>query len=274
MTNQALVDVSLSQVVLGRRIVLGTICLSVAPGEVVGLLGPNGVGKSTLLRAICGLIRYEGTVAVGEKEITALRGHERAAKIAYVPQDHDVAWPIRIADLVALGRTTGNAGLSRRLTLDDERAIHEAMQLMDIADLATRTMDALSGGEKSRVLVARALAQETPLLVADEPAAGLDPAHQINLMKTFRALAGDGRSVIVSMHDLGLAARWCTRLILLDKQGVVADGLPEMVLQPDNIARVYGVSAYLKTENEGLIVQPLDTLITASQGTRTGLCEK
>ncbi|MCB5204041.1 ABC transporter ATP-binding protein [Neorhizobium sp. T786] len=260
MKQQALLQVSLPQVSLGPRVVLKDITFSVGAGEIVGLLGPNGAGKSTLLRAICGLIAFHGKVTIDGSDVTALRGRERAAKVAYVAQEHDVAWPIKVAELVALGRTSTQTGLSARLSDKDRRAVQDAMRLMDITELSSRPANALSGGEKARALIARALAQEAPLLLADEPAAGLDPAHQINLMKTFRTVAADGRAVMLSMHDLGLAARWCTRLILLDRGAIVADGPPEAVLQPGNINKVYGVSAHVATVDDGLVVQVLDSL--------------
>ena len=148
------------------------------------------------------------------------------------------------------------------LSSEDQRAVVQAMERMHVAKLTSRPVDTLSGGEKARVLIARALAQETPLLLADEPAAGLDPLHQVNLMKRFRSLADDGRAVVLSMHDLGLAARWCTRLILLNKGEVVADGSPEVVLRPDVIAQVYGVSAHIATVEGGLVVQVLEPTST------------
>lgn len=258
MKRQSLLDVSLLQVSLSSRVVVKDIDFSVSAGEIVGLLGPNGAGKSTLLRAICGLIPFHGKVTVEGRDLTALRAAERAAKVAYVAQEHDIAWPITVVDLVALGRSGVRAGLAARLSGADQRAVWDAMRMTDITELAERPANALSGGEKARALIARALAQETPLLLADEPAAGLDPAHQINLMKTFRMLASDGRAVMLSMHDLGLAARWCTRLILLDGSTIVADGTPETVLQPDNIAKVYGVSAHVAIVDDGLVVQILD----------------
>ncbi|MDX1786311.1 MAG: ABC transporter ATP-binding protein, partial [Roseovarius sp.] len=115
----------------------------------------------------------------------------------------------------------------------------------------------LSGGEQARVLIARALAQETPLLLADEPIAGLDPAHQIATMQTFSRLAAEGKSVLVSLHDLGLAARHCTRLILLGQGRLIADGTPRDVLTPDNLGEVFGISAWFQDTEHGLVCQPL-----------------
>jgi ABC-type cobalamin/Fe3+-siderophores transport systems, ATPase components len=262
LTGLPLLEVALQRVLRGTRSVLGQIACRIEPGEVVGLLGPNGAGKSTLLRSLCGLLPFEGKVLVQGKTINSLRGRERAGLIAYVPQEHDVAWPISAADLVALGRDARRTSWAAKLSSEDQRAVVQAMERMDVARLASRPVDTLSGGERARVLIARALAQETPLLLTDEPAAGLDPLHQVNLMKTFRSLGDDGRTVVLSMHDLGLAARWCTRLILLNKGEVVADGSPEAVLRPDVIAQVYGVSAHIATVEGGLVVQVLEPTST------------
>ena len=131
---------------------------------------------------------------------------------------------------------------------------------MDLADFRDRDATRLSGGEQARVLIARALAQDTPLIVADEPVAGLDPAHQISTMETFAALAKGGRSVIVSLHDLGLAARHCSRLILLSQGGVAADGPPAEVLTPERLEEVFGIRAWFRETENGLVFQPLEVL--------------
>jgi iron complex transport system ATP-binding protein len=178
--------------------------------------------------------------------------------MSYLPQDRDVAWPLSVGNVVGLGRTPYLQPM-RGLTADDLAKIEEAMREADVQSLRDRTLTELSGGERARVLIARALAQDTPILLADEPTAGLDPAHQISLMKVLSALAGRGRIVIVSLHELSLAARWCTRLILMDSGTIAADGVPEQVLTAGNLAKIYGVSAFLQRGENGLIVQPLDT---------------
>ena len=137
-------------------------------------------------------------------------------------------------------------------------AVAEAMRRADVEAFANRPATHLSGGEKARVLIARALAQEAPLLLADEPTAGLDPAHQIGLMRVFADLVRDGGSVVVSLHELGLAARWCTRLILLDRGAIVADGAPAEVLTPRRLRDVYGIQAFLGEAGGGMLLQPLD----------------
>ncbi|MCX8999553.1 ABC transporter ATP-binding protein [Rhizobiaceae bacterium BDR2-2] len=253
----ALLSLAGLSVSLGGAPVVRGLSLDVAAGEFVGLIGPNGAGKSTLLRAIAGLLPAGGTASFRGRALAALSASQRAREIAYVPQEHEIAWPVPVETLVGLGRTphrSGFAGFSAR----DRQAVLSAMERMDVARFADRPATALSGGEKARVLIARALAQETPLFLADEPAAGLDPAHQIALMRLFRDLAGEGRGVIASMHDLGLAGRWCTRLVLLSAGRIVADGLPAAVLTPENLRSIYGVTGFFAEAEGRLVVQPLD----------------
>jgi iron complex transport system ATP-binding protein len=244
---------------LGGRIVLDGVSLRVAAGECVGLIGPNGAGKSTLMRAALGLLPARGDRRLGDTPLDSLDPAERARRAAFLPQEREIGWPITVAALVALGRAPHRARFAP-LTAADHAAVAAAMARMDVARLADRPATALSGGERARALIARALAQEAPLLLADEPAAGLDPAHQIALMETFAALATEGQAVLASLHDLGLAARWCDRLVLLDRGRVVAEGPPQGVLTPKHLAAVYGVRAYLDWGEAGPVVVPVARL--------------
>jgi iron complex transport system ATP-binding protein len=240
----------------GARAVLDGVDLTVEPGEVVGLIGPNGAGKTTLLRAALGLMPAEGERTLGGAPVSGLTQAERARRVAYLPQARDVAWALSVARIVALGRLPHRAA-SAAAGPADHAAVSAAMARMDVAPLAERSAQTLSGGELARVLIARALAQETPLLLADEPTAGLDPAHQIGAMQAFATLAAEGRSVVVSLHDLGLAARWCTRLVLLSGGRVAAEGTAADVLSPERLDSVYGIIAYRAETPDGLILQPL-----------------
>lgn len=177
--------------------------------------------------------------------------------VAYLPQEREIAWSLSVERLVWLGRSPHRAAL-RPLSPRDGEAVERAMAVMEIETLRSRSVTALSGGEKARVLVARALAQEAPLVLADEPTAGLDPSHQIALMRTFSQLAAEGHGIVACLHDLGLAARWCTRLVLLSHGRVVADGEPRSVLTPDRLRTVYNVEAYLAEHAGGPIVHPYD----------------
>ena len=243
---------------LAQRPVIDSLSLEVRAGELVGLIGPNGAGKSTLLRSLVGLIPSTGEVRVSGRSAAGLTLAERATLMAYVPQEHEIVWPVTVERLVGLGRVPHSGAFGLRRGDRGRRAVQQAMERMDVSRFATRPATALSGGEKARVLIARALAQETPILIADEPAAGLDPAHQIALMRTFRSLTDEGRAVIATLHDLGLAARWCTRLILLNNGVIAADGPPAEILNARVLAEVYGIRAYLGTAAGGPVVQILD----------------
>lgn len=237
------------------RTILDGVGLEVRPGEVVGLLGPNGCGKTTLLRAAVGLQRAAGRIELGGVPLGRLAPDARARAAAYVPQEHEIAWPISVAALVGLGRLPHWAGAAA-----DAAAVAEALAAMDLGPLAARPATELSGGERARALVARALAQAAPLVVADEPTAGLDPAHAIALMATLRRLVRGGRGALVSLHDLGLAARWCDRIVLLAGGRRVAAGPPREVLTPARVAEVYGVEVFLGGDAGGPILQVLGPL--------------
>ncbi|PWK73878.1 iron complex transport system ATP-binding protein [Aminobacter sp. AP02] len=262
-----LLDVQNLQATLGGRSVLNGLSFSVMPGEFIGLIGPNGAGKSTLLRALLDLTPCDGAVALGALDAAYVGPRERALQMSYVAQEREVAWAVPVEMLVALGRSPHRPGFAP-LTDADRIAVERAMQRMEVDNLRDRPATELSGGEKARVLIARALAQETPLLLADEPAAGLDPSHQIALMRLFAELAANGKSVVASLHDLGLAARWCTRLLLIDAGRIVADGPPSQVLTPQTLRDIYGVEAFFGETSGGLVVQPLD-LVAADTGARS-----
>ena len=217
--------------------VVDGVSLDIDPGEVVGLIGPNGAGKTTLMRGALGLL----PAASGRSSLAALGPRARARAAAWLPQAHDIAWPVTVETLVALGRTPYLAG-GRKLSVEDRRAVADAIARMGLSGFEARDATALSGGEQARALIARVLAQDTPLILADEPVAGLDPAHQFGLMRAFADLAAGGRSVLVSLHDLGLAARFCDRLVLMHRGRKVADGVPREVLTPARLAKVFGVA--------------------------------
>ena len=232
----------------GRKVLNG-IDLTVTEGEFIGLLGPNGAGKTTLLRAALGLLAHGG-----HSSLAALPAGDRARRAAFMAQGRDIAWPLPVERLVALGRTPHGRSPA------DAPAVERAIAALELEPLRHRPATELSGGEQARALIARMLAQETPLLVADEPVAGLDPAAQIKVMQVFAGIAGQGRAVLASLHDLGLAARHCTRLILMDGGRIAADGPPEQVLHADNLARVFGVTAWFAATPQGPVFQPLDIL--------------
>ncbi|MEM1276593.1 MAG: ABC transporter ATP-binding protein [Pseudomonadota bacterium] len=236
---------------LGAKDVLTNVTLEITTGECVGLIGPNGAGKSTLMRAALGLIPAKGRSSLAE-----LPRAERARRAAWLPQAREIAWGMTTSEVISLGRTPHRrpgAPFSQK----DKRAVADAMRLADVEAFADRPATDLSGGEQARVLLARALAQEAPIILADEPIAGLDPAHQLAALEVFAAHARDGGTTIVSLHDLSLAARWCTRLVLLDHGRLVADGAPEEILTAERLAEVYGIEAHLAHIAGGLSIQPI-----------------
>ena len=228
--------------------------LRVAAGEVVGLIGPNGAGKTTLMRGALGLLPHRG-----RSSLTDFPPAERARHAAWLPQSREIAWPVSVETLVTLGRTPHLAA-GQRPGPADRALIADAIATMGLSGFEARPATELSGGEQARVLIARALAQDTPLVLADEPIAGLDPGHQIATMTAFAALARRGKALVVSLHDLGLAARHCTRLVLIDKGRIRADGPPEAVLTEANLRDVFGITAHLTRGPEGVIFQPLEVL--------------
>lgn len=251
-----LVIESLSATLSGKRVV-ENVSLTVGKGSFTGLIGPNGAGKSTFLRACLGLVPASGAVRLDGMDLAPLGAAGRARHLAYLPQERETAWAMSVEAVVALGRVPHHTRFSSP-SERDRAAIEAALARMDLLAFRHRAVTNLSGGERARVLIARALAQETPVLLADEPLAGLDPQHQIALMRLFRELAAEGRIVIASMHDLTLAARWCDRLLLLDNGRARAEGPPEAVLTAQILEDVYRVEAFIGTADGGLIVQPVD----------------
>jgi len=233
---------------LGRRRVLDGITLRVCAGELVTLLGPNGAGKTTLLRASLGLVpRDGGGVALGGNDPAALPAVERARRAAYLPQQRPLAWPLGVRDVVALGRFAFGA-IPGCLQGEDAAAVDAAIHACDLGTLAARRADTLSGGELSRVHLARAMAARAPLLLADEPIAALDPLHQIQVMTLLRAYVDAGNAALVVLHDAALAARFSHRLAWLSGTRLLADGPPCETLTAERMAQVYGVDAAVSND--------------------------
>ncbi len=229
--------------------VVDSVSLSIGPGECVGLIGPNGAGKTTLLRAALGLLPSTGHSSLANQPAAA-----RARAAAWLPQSREIAWPVDVETVVALGRLPWRPR-GAPLSPHDAQAVSGALSRMGLASYRTRTATQLSGGEQARVLIARTLAQETPLLLADEPIAGLDPASQIATMQVFAALAREGRSVVTALHDLALAARYCTRLLMMHQGRLVADGPPQQVLSAENAARVFGIEGRFDAEGRYQVLE-------------------
>ncbi|WP_168453306.1 ABC transporter ATP-binding protein [Sphingopyxis microcysteis] len=233
-------------VTLGRRAVVHNVSAEFGAGTLTAIVGPNGAGKSTLARAMLALVPASGTVAIDGTDVAAMPRSELARHIAYVPQGQTLHWPLTVERLVGLGRLPHLAPMSR-ISDADTAAIERAMARADVLELRDRIANELSGGERARVLFARALAVEAPALIADEPLASLDPGHQIDVMDMLRAEAAGGGLVIAVLHDLTLAARYCDRLLLIDRGRIVADGKPADVLTAERLRAVYGIDAAVET---------------------------
>ena len=230
MSEAALLTAQGLGVTLAGRVVLKDVSLALSPGHLVALVGPNGAGKTTLLRALAGLIPSEGEIEIGGHALSALPLRERAKRFGYLPQGHVVHWPLPARDIVALGRYPHGATDPARLSPRDAEAVLRAMQAVDVMEFSERRVTELSGGERSRVALARVLAVEAPVILADEPTASLDPRHQIDVMKNLRATADSGVLVIVVTHDLGLAARFADHVLVLREGRLVSQGAPAEAL--------------------------------------------
>lgn len=227
---------------LGQRTVLDGVTAAFAPGRVTALLGPNGAGKSSLLRAMLALITAEtGHVTLDGADVSALGPRERARRLGYLPQAAELAWNIPVRAVVELGRLS-HRGRFAAPNAADKEAVARAMTLTDTHAFADRLTAELSGGERARVMLARVLAGEPDWLLADEPLASLDPAHQLDMLARLRGLARVGGGVVVVLHDLTQALRVADDAVLLKDGRVLAEGNADDVLTPEVLLRAYGVA--------------------------------
>ena len=224
----------------GKKKVLDRVSLNIEPGDFCGIIGPNGAGKTTLFRVINGICPpWEGELFLKEKPFCSVSRRERARSIATMPQFLELPFSITVEECVRMGRYP-HRSRCQPLTSADTHAVEEALRLTETMDIRHMPLNELSGGERQRALLAQTLAQEPELLLLDEPTAHLDIGHQVEIMDLIRELnVSRGMTVVTVLHELNLAGEYCSRLVLMDRGAIAAQGSPEEVLTYQNIERVY-----------------------------------
>lgn len=246
-----LLSVENARVELGGRDVLKGVSADFRPGALTGVIGANGAGKTTLLRALASLVPLKnGRISLDGEPIDAFVRKETARRVGYLAQKHEPAFPFRADETVMMGRYPHQGRLAPETDADRE-AVAAALRDVDAGDLAGRAINELSGGEMKRVLIARTLAAQTPVLLLDEPFANLDVRHCLDILAILRAQASEGRTVVVSMHDLNLAHRFCDELLLLHEGEVLAQGDISDVLTHRLIEQAFEVRAKILPVNGG-----------------------
>jgi iron complex transport system ATP-binding protein len=235
----------------GERRVLDGVSLAVAKGEMVGILGPNGSGKTTLLKILSAVLGGGGAVELNERDIRTYGKRELSRLFAVVPQESQVNFPFTVAEIVLMGRASHHSPLGLE-GVSDLAAARKSLEATETAALADRYLHELSGGEKQRVMIARALAQEAEILLLDEPAAFLDLKHQVRIFELMRRLNHErGLTIVAALHDLNLAALFFPRLIMLSEGKIFRDGAALDVLTEENIRQVYGIRVRVRRDESG-----------------------
>ena len=232
---------------IGRRKILDSVSVSFGAGELVGLIGPNGAGKTSLLKCLLGLMKADsGVISLDGQALTTWSRSEVARRLGYLPQGAPCHWPMTAKRIIELGWLPNTASTTKSDCLM-KNSVNEAMEQTGTTYLRSRIVTSLSGGERTLVMIARCLAGPAPLLLADEPVTGLDPRHQTEIMQTLQTKATGLGGVVAVVHDLNLAARFCSRLVLMDRGRIVTIGTPNQVLVPEQLTKVYKIDVALQS---------------------------
>ena len=235
---------------LGGNQILKGVGIEAGPGDFVGIIGPNGSGKSTLLKCIYRTLKPDsGAVLLDGESLLSMSYRQSAKSIAVLAQHNYYNFEFSVRDVVLMGRSPHKKAMERD-NAEDYRIVDQALETVGMLHFRDRSFQTLSGGEQQRVILARALAQQTPCLILDEPTNHLDITYQLELMDIVQGL---GRTVVAAIHDLNIAAMYCTRLFVMEKGQLVASGTPEEVLTPELIRRVYGVKAKVFRDEAGIL---------------------
>ncbi|MBB5870771.1 iron complex transport system ATP-binding protein [Allocatelliglobosispora scoriae] len=244
-------------VTLGGATIVDRVSIGVDPGEWVTIIGPNGAGKSTVLRAVGGVLPFQGSITIGGQESAALTRRARARSVASVAQTPVVPAGMSVLEYALLGRTPHVPVLGRE-SAADLAVVEGVLAQLDLERFAARPLETLSGGEQQRVFLARALAQQAPLLLLDEPTSALDIGHQQDVLELVDELRRENRlTVLATMHDLSIAGEYADRLVLLDEGRVVAEGPPELVLTEELLGRHYRANVRIIPGDHGPLVVPV-----------------
>ena len=241
---------------VGNKKILDDVSLSIEKGKIIGLIGPNGAGKTSLLKILANVnTRYEGTYTFKDQPITDFNEKELAKELGYLPQDATAHWPLKAKRLIELGRLPFQ-GYSNKLSTEDHKAVEEAAIKTEVQHLYERIATTLSGGERTRVFLARLFAAEPQIIFADEPIAALDPYHQLHIMEILQEHAQMGGTVVIVLHDINLAARFCDELILLDQGKIIKTGSINQLLEDELLQKTYGINLKLFCEGDAFSITP------------------
>lgn len=243
-------------VTISNSEILKGVSLSIPPGKLVGLIGPNGAGKTTLLRTIAGLVDHqEGRILLDGEELSDWSLKERARKIAYGAQGAPVHWPLTVEHIISLGRIP-HLDPWQKISDHDREIIHQAMITTDVAHLSGRLVTRLSGGERACVMLARTIVSGADYICLDEPIASLDPYHQLQVMDILQTLARQGHGVLIILHDLALAGRYCDELALIHQGKILDRGAARHVLRAENLDHAYHIKARQSGETDTPFLSP------------------